>query len=188
MSGFDLDRVRVGTPCPMKWEELQGDERRRYCDHCSLSVFNLSALPRAEAQALLAERATEGRLCVTFQRRADGTVVTREPAPPAAVQAGRWARALGAAASLLFGLFPFLAACRPSEGPARPPANPPANGVEGGSGSCTPTSALGGVEILGEVALPAPAPTGEEPAPPDRIVGKVSAEEPRELGDAAFED
>jgi hypothetical protein len=50
-------------------------ERVRFCSQCNLNVYNLSAMTRDEAKALLYK--TEGRLCVRFYRRSDGTVLTQ---------------------------------------------------------------------------------------------------------------
>ena len=70
-----LEQVRVAAPCPADWEKMVGDERVRYCNKCSLHVYNLSGMTRREAEALVTS--TEGRLCVRFYRRADGTILTR---------------------------------------------------------------------------------------------------------------
>jgi hypothetical protein len=48
----------------------------RFCGQCKLNVYNLTDMPRAEAEKLVQER--EGRLCVRFFRRHDGTVLTRD--------------------------------------------------------------------------------------------------------------
>ena len=48
----------------------------RFCKHCSLHVYNLSAMTREQAEDLLGS--SSGRLCVRFYRRADGTVTTRD--------------------------------------------------------------------------------------------------------------
>ena len=53
-----------------------GTDRVRRCDACGLLVYNLSAMTVGEALALIQE--TEGRRCVRFYRRADGTVLTRD--------------------------------------------------------------------------------------------------------------
>jgi hypothetical protein len=50
-------------------------ERIRHCSQCQLNVYNLSAMTRAEAEALVGR--AEGRLCVRFYRRADGTILTQ---------------------------------------------------------------------------------------------------------------
>ena len=70
-----LEHVKVAAPCPADWERMVGDERVRYCDRCSLHVYNLSGMTRREAEALVT--GTEGGLCVRFYRRPDGTILTR---------------------------------------------------------------------------------------------------------------
>lgn len=70
-----LDGVRVAAPCPADWSKMAGDERVRYCGECNLHVYNLSDMTRREAETLITN--AEGRLCVHFYRRADGTVLTR---------------------------------------------------------------------------------------------------------------
>ena len=70
-----LDGVRVAAPCPANWERMVGDERMRYCGQCNLHVYNLSGMTRTEAESLITN--AEGRLCVRFYRRGDGTILTR---------------------------------------------------------------------------------------------------------------
>lgn len=71
-----LDDVRVAAPCRMPWEDMAGDERTRFCGACGMNVYNLSGMTRADANALLAGR--EGRTCVRFFQRKDGTVLTAD--------------------------------------------------------------------------------------------------------------
>ena len=71
-----LDTLRVAQPCPADWHAMTGDGRVRFCDDCGLNVYNLSALSTADALELVQE--TEGRRCVRFYRRADGTVLTQD--------------------------------------------------------------------------------------------------------------
>jgi hypothetical protein len=71
-----LDKIRVAAPCPMVWEQMTGDNRVRHCQECKLNIYNLSDMTRAEAERLIATR--EGRLCVHYYRRADGTILTRD--------------------------------------------------------------------------------------------------------------
>jgi hypothetical protein len=54
---------------------MSGNNRVRFCDQCSLHVYNLSAMTRRDAERLVMN--TEGRLCVRFYRRADGTILTQ---------------------------------------------------------------------------------------------------------------
>lgn len=72
-----LDQVRVASPCHASWDEMLGDDRVRFCLSCEKNVYNLSAMTRDEAEALLSER-TAGELCVRFHKRADGTVMTQD--------------------------------------------------------------------------------------------------------------
>ncbi len=51
-----------------------GGDRVRFCGQCQLNVYNLSAMSRYEAESLIAR--TEGRLCVRFFRRKDGSILT----------------------------------------------------------------------------------------------------------------
>lgn len=71
-----LDRVKIAAPCQADWDQMFSfeGERVRFCSQCNLNVYNLSNMTRNEANTLLAR--TEGRLCVRFYRRADGTVLT----------------------------------------------------------------------------------------------------------------
>ena len=73
--GSLLDRVHIAAPCSAEWKEMRGDERVRFCDRCSLNVYNLSAMTRREAERLVVR--SEGRLCVRFYRRKDGTTLTQ---------------------------------------------------------------------------------------------------------------
>lgn len=70
-----LEDVKVASPCPADWEKMVGDERVRYCGQCSLHVYNLSGMTKREAEGLVAN--AEGRLCVRYYMRADGSILTR---------------------------------------------------------------------------------------------------------------
>jgi hypothetical protein len=71
-----LDHVRIAAPCNADWDQMVGNERVRFCSQCSLNVFNLSSMTRADAESLIAR--TEGRLCVRFYRRSDGSIITKD--------------------------------------------------------------------------------------------------------------
>src|SRR5215510_2808551 len=72
-----LDHIKIAAPCPADWDQMFSfeDERVRFCSQCNLNVYNLSGMSRQEAEALITK--TEGRLCVRFYRRADGSVLTQ---------------------------------------------------------------------------------------------------------------
>jgi hypothetical protein len=84
--------LHVARPCPADWGRMRGDDRVRFCEQCGLNVYNLSAMSAAEAAGLLAR--SEGRLCVRFYRRADGTLLTEDC--PVGVR--RWRRRVSRAA------------------------------------------------------------------------------------------
>lgn len=71
-----LDNVNVASPCSADWAGMYGNDRRRFCGDCKLNVYNLSGMSREEAEELLTR--AEGRLCVRFYRRADGTILTQD--------------------------------------------------------------------------------------------------------------
>jgi hypothetical protein len=68
-----LDNLRVATPCRANWDRMLGDDRVRHCNDCNKSVFNLSAMTRDQAEALIV--AKNGDLCARYYQRADGTIL-----------------------------------------------------------------------------------------------------------------
>jgi hypothetical protein len=102
-----LDQVRVATPCPMKWDEMDGDERKRFCGLCRLSVFNLSDMTDAEAEALVFAKGSD-RLCIAYYQRSDGTILTKDC--KGGTQSGRRSLLLAAAVTLLTCMVGLVAA------------------------------------------------------------------------------
>ncbi len=71
-----LDSVRIASPCSANWNEMYGNERRRFCSECKLNVYNLSDMTQLEAENFLIN--TEGRVRLRIFRRNDGTVLTQD--------------------------------------------------------------------------------------------------------------
>lgn len=71
-----LETVEIASPCHADWDAMRGDDRSRFCPSCAKNVYNLSAMSRGEAELLLQEK--EGRLCVRFFQREDGTMLTQD--------------------------------------------------------------------------------------------------------------
>ena len=69
--------VRIASPCPMKWSEMQGDEKKRLCGQCNLHVHRVSELTTAEAVTLF-EKAGSDRVCAQLFYRLDGSVMTKD--------------------------------------------------------------------------------------------------------------
>ncbi len=72
---LNLDEVCIASPCPVKWDQMRGDEQTRFCDLCHLNVYNISKMTRAEATDLLKSK---GDVCLRLFRRKDGTVMTKD--------------------------------------------------------------------------------------------------------------
>lgn len=71
-----LKNVRVASPCSADWEQMFGDERKRFCGDCKLNVYNLSSMTREEAERFVTS--AEGRVCVRYFARPDGTIITQD--------------------------------------------------------------------------------------------------------------
>lgn len=71
-----LDNIKIASPCPADWNEMYGDDCKRFCSECKLNVYNISNMTRQEAESFLIN--SEGRVCVKFYRRKDGTVLTKD--------------------------------------------------------------------------------------------------------------
>ena len=71
-----LDNIHIASPCSADWNQMFGDGRKRFCGDCKLNVYNLSDMTRGEAENFLI--ASEGRTCVKFYRRQDGSVLTKD--------------------------------------------------------------------------------------------------------------
>ena len=59
-----IDSVEVGSPCSESWEMMTGNDRVRFCSHCSKSVNNLSELTRKEATRMI--RANGYDICIRY--------------------------------------------------------------------------------------------------------------------------
>jgi len=98
-----LDNIRIASPCSADWEGMFGSDRKRFCGDCKLNVYNLSNMSRQEAENLILS--SEGRLCVRFFRRSDGTILTKNcPVGWAAVKQ-RASRVATAVFSMIAGVF-----------------------------------------------------------------------------------
>jgi hypothetical protein len=75
-----LDRIEIPKPCLADWERMIGTEQIRFCEQCNKHVYNLSAMSRGEAAALIAS-APKGRLCARLTRDTAGVTVTADDQP-----------------------------------------------------------------------------------------------------------
>ena len=101
-----LDRVRIAAPCKADWEQMVGTDRVRFCGQCNLNVYNLSSMTKHDAESFITRN--EGRLCVRFYRRANGSILTENC--PVGIRAirQRLSRLARASASAFLGFFAGL--------------------------------------------------------------------------------
>jgi hypothetical protein len=109
-----LPNIRVATPCPADWNAMTGDERTRACGSCNKNVYNLSTLTREEAEALIIEK--EGRLCVRYFQRKDGTILLKDCSIGITQKRKRRVLAVGIVALLGGGAFAAFKLTRPAPG------------------------------------------------------------------------
>ncbi|HEY9773578.1 MAG TPA: hypothetical protein V6C81_07185 [Planktothrix sp.] len=69
-----LANAGVAAPCSAGWENMNGDERKRFCALCQKNVYNIAEMSTKDAINLIEEN--EGNLCMRLYRRKDGTIVT----------------------------------------------------------------------------------------------------------------
>ena len=100
---FDINTLRIASPCSVGWETMSGDERVRYCRLCELSVYDFSAMSGGEIRDLIA--GSDGRICGRLYKRADGTILTKDCPVGFRAYQKRAARLAGATLAAVLGLF-----------------------------------------------------------------------------------
>lgn len=166
-----LENIRIASPCSQDWNAMIGTERKRYCGECKLNVYNLSGMTRTEAENLLA--GTEGRLCVRFYKRADGTVLTKDCPVGWKALKKRVSVAATAFASLFFSLISGLGLAAMFSQPSR-------GALMGEVASRTPTPKptprSEDYQMMGAIAMPSPTPKSTpKPSPEkDLVMGKIA--------------
>ncbi len=146
-----LKNLKIASPCSADWNNMIGDDRVRFCGQCGLNVYNLSNMSQIEAERLIMER--EGKLCVRFYVRADGTVLTSDCPVGWAAYKQRMRKIATAVASFIF---TFIA------------------GLGIYNYFFKPSPAKGGSEVLmGTIAV---APASQPPVVSDVLMDKVVAQ------------
>lgn len=115
-----LEVLPIDDPCAERWSKMEGTDSVRFCRVCESHVYDLSEMTTGEAHALL--EVTEGRICVRFYRRADGTIATKDCAPDRAAYGRRRRRRgvlAGMAAMAVAGAVGPLASALPAPPPTR---------------------------------------------------------------------
>jgi ankyrin repeat protein len=94
-SAASFDRITIAAPCNADWEAMPGNDQVRFCEHCHLHVTNLSSLTWLQAMRLVEQ--SRGRLCVRYEQRAAGDILTNQ-LPPQLHQISRRVTRFAAAA------------------------------------------------------------------------------------------
>jgi len=71
-----LDNLVLAFPCPVTWDSMSGDDRKRLCAQCSKHVFDISGLNKRDAEELLGNGASDDGICVRYYLRTDGKIKT----------------------------------------------------------------------------------------------------------------
>jgi hypothetical protein len=66
----------IEKPCPVSWDKMEGDEKRRYCEVCRLHVHNLSEMSLKEQRDLLSQN--QERVCVSYVAKPDAERVSAD--------------------------------------------------------------------------------------------------------------
>jgi hypothetical protein len=129
---MDLENLRIASPCPADWDQMDGDERVRFCRLCQKNVYDISAMTQRQAKALLRENGAG--ICTRIYRRQDGTILTQDcPIGLAAIRR-RFARIAGAAFSALLSVTSSALAQQP-RGAEQPSSLVQIGGESQGEGS-----------------------------------------------------
>lgn len=147
--------LQIKTPCPKTWDQLSGDNAKRFCSECSLHVHNATALTRREALELVSN--ANERVCMRMELDSCGAPVYRDSRSKLPGRVGRWALTTAAA---------LLAACHRGASVGAGEAPTP------NAGTTQNSTVMGKVrqpEVVGDVAVPQAQPLeklGEVAAPP----------------------
>ena len=74
-----LDQIKIDSPCTADWDAMIGNDRVRFCSHCSLSVHHLDRITRKQALRLITR--SRGRLCLRYLAGPDGRPATKSSSP-----------------------------------------------------------------------------------------------------------
>jgi len=153
MANFDspLKNLKIASPCPADWDAMSGDERKRFCGDCKLNVYNLSGMTKYDAENLL--RNSEGRICVRYFQRPDGTILTQDCPVGWAKARQRMAIFATAACALVISFFASMFALSMF-----------GKKIDIGSRLPTPFATPTPLPLMGAIEMPSPTPK-KQPSP-----------------------
>jgi hypothetical protein len=74
-----VDRLRVRSPCDVRWDAMDDFGAHRRCTRCEMTVHDVASMSRVELDALLEVRERGERVCLFLQvRKSDGAILVAE--------------------------------------------------------------------------------------------------------------
>jgi len=70
--------VTIATPCDSDWNDMHGDDKRRFCHKCSLFVYDMTVMDENEKLDLIRMVQNKDRVCARIYTRKDGKVLTND--------------------------------------------------------------------------------------------------------------
>jgi hypothetical protein len=68
----DTSPWTIRQKCTADWEQMRGDDKRRFCEHCRRYVHNVSAMSREEREVFATPAGMQE--CIFYSQRPDGGV------------------------------------------------------------------------------------------------------------------
>jgi hypothetical protein len=96
---LNLPQLRVASPCPASWDQMDGEGAVRFCHQCKKHVYDLTVLTREEIADIVVR--TEGRFCGRLYQRPDGRALAADCPVGARRAARRLLRTATRAAAVL---------------------------------------------------------------------------------------
>lgn len=69
------DEAEIQSPCHENWDDMTGDDARRYCGKCDKHVHNLSAMTEHEARSVVARK----NVCVRYSFNPRTRTIRHQP-------------------------------------------------------------------------------------------------------------
>ena len=69
------DEAEIQSPCHENWDDMTGDDARRYCGKCEKHVHNLSAMTEREARSVVARK----NVCVRYSFNPHTRTIRHQP-------------------------------------------------------------------------------------------------------------
>ena len=149
---FFMKNLTVPSPCPADWDLMKGNDQVRFCEHCDLSVHNLSQMTPHQALRLASQ--SNGRLCVRFEQDPGGRIVRTRVKQKLHHISRRASRIAAGAFSATLSLTSAVAqSCPPANGSVPGVSQPSARWGLGGSLVGSVTDANGEAVTSASIAL-----------------------------------